>query len=315
LAERAVFFDLAWRGPVRAPQVGMRISSWIKAGLFAVLVAAGQAGEARVAITPELGGAWVTPEGVWDGRTVLLLHGMASDMDDVGDLLKRLAEGLATKGIASLRINFRGEGDKARTKIESTFVTRLEDVAAAHAWVLQQAGVDARRIGAQGFSLGGPTAVVTAARHPGWFKSIALWSSPSGDLFAQWAQNQAAQGALRDGEATEEIPGWKKLTTKREFYESFRGFNFDEALTKYPGAFLTIRGSEDFVAHRDDEMVKILAARPAFVPQSRDSGAASRPVEAVLIGGADHIYKVFQPELGHAERVLALTVAWFGRTL
>ncbi|HEY8994314.1 MAG TPA: alpha/beta fold hydrolase, partial [Lacunisphaera sp.] len=231
---------------------------------------------------------------------VLLFHGMASDMDDVGDLLKRLAEDLAAKGIASLRVNFRGEGDKARTKIDSTFNTRLEDAAAAYAWVLKQTGVDTGRIGAQGFSLGGPTAVVTAARHPGWFKSIALWSSPSGDLFALWAQNPAAQRALREGEASEEIPGWKTLTTKREFYESFRGFNFDEALAKYPGAFLTIRGSADVVAHRDDEMVKL---------------APGHPVEAVLIGGADHIYNVFQPELGHAARVLALTVAWFERTL
>jgi uncharacterized protein len=279
----------------------MKIPGWLKGGLLAVLtVQMVPAAEVLVDVTPELHGAWVTPEGVWDGRTVLLFHGMASDRDDAGDLLKHLAHGLAEKGIASVRVNFRGEGDKARTRIESTFVTRLEDAAAVHAWLLRQSGVDARRVGVAGFSLGGPTAVVTGARHPAWFKSIAVWSTPSGDLFGLWEKNEAARRALREGEATEEIPGWKTLTTKREFYESFRGFNFDEALAKYPGAFLTIRGSGDYVAHRDDELVKL---------------AAGRPAEAVLIGGADHIFNAFQPELGHAPRVLALTVAWFERTL
>ena len=43
--------------------------------------------------------------------------------------------------------------------------------------------------------------------------------------------------------------------------------------------------------------------------------AKGRPAEAVVIGGADHIFHVFQPELGQARRVLDVTVAWLERTL
>jgi pimeloyl-ACP methyl ester carboxylesterase len=281
-----------------------------------------RAAETPVTISPELKGAWVKPDKGWDGRAVLLLHGFASDMDDVGGLYKRLANELAAKGIASLRINFRGEGDAKRTEIESTFATRLEDTAAAYAWLVEQRGVNANRLGVCGFSLGASTAIETGANYPEWFKTMAVWSSPSGDQFAQLTDNPTAQAALRDGVATEDVPGWKKITTKREFYLSFRGVDLDKSLAKYPGAFLTVRGSEDYLATRvlrkptiSDEGRAIEEGLRIDSDDALLMAAPGSPKERVRIEGADHIFKVFQPETGHAARALETTVAWFGRTL
>jgi len=278
-------------------------------GLSVVLVSG--AAESPVEINPDLRGAWVVPEQAWNGRAVLLFHGMASDMDDAGGSLKRLAEKLAASGIASLRINFRGEGDAMRTRIESTLTTRLEDAAAAYRFVRAVPGVAADRLGVMGFSLGATTAIITGARHPDWFRTMAVWSSPSGDQFAQWTASPTAQQALRDGEATEEIPGWKQLTTKREFYESFRGFDLDRELANYPGAFLSVRASEDMLPQHEAEFMKIAAGRRPASQSVAKIGSA----EAVIIAGADHIFRVFQPELGLADRALAVTVDWFVRTL
>lgn len=269
------------------------------------------AAEIPVTISPELKGAWVAPDGAWDGRAVLLLHGFADDMDGPADIVKHLTEQLAAQGIASLRINFRGEGDKKRTHIESTFTTRLEDTAAAQAWLRAQPGVKPERIGVLGFSLGATTAIETAGRNPGWWRTMAVWSSPSGNMLDYYLRGETARTALRDGVATEEVPGWKKITTQREFYESFRGIDLDRSLAKYPGAFLSVRGSEDFLPQHEAEFMKIAAGRLAASKPEAKIG----PAEAVVIAGADHIFHVFQPELGQAARAQEVTVAWFVRTL
>lgn len=263
-------------------------------------VAPAPAAEQRVTIAPEVSGAWVTPDGGWDGRTVLMLHGFADDMDGAGDLSKRMAERLAQMGIASLRINFRGEGDRLRSNIESTLQTRVADTEAAYAFLTKQRGVNGGHSAVLGWSLGATTALVVGGLHPEWFRSMVVWSTPSGEQFSQMTANPVAQKALRDGIVSDVVPGWKTIVTKREFYESFRGVDLDQSLAKYPGAFLTVRGSRDFLPQRDLQLLNI---------------APGKLKEAALIGDADHVFNVFQPDSATPQRVIDLTAAWLERSL
>lgn len=293
----------------------MKFSSWLLAYLAtAFVVGSVSAKEVVVTMAPDLRGTWATPDQAWDGRAVLLLHGFASERDEAGGFYKRLATELAAQGIASLRIDFRGEGDAARTKIESTFATRIADTEAALAFLRQQKSVDPARIGVQGWSLGGATAIETGARHPDWFRSMVLWATLSGDQYAYMQTGifrDALAQAAREGIASMEFNGWKTVTIRHEFFESFRGIDLDKSLAKYPGALLAIRGSDDFLPPHEAEIMKIAAARSAgAVP-----GAKIGPAEAVIIAGSDHLFHIFEGEKGQSARVIELTVAWFGRTL
>ena len=265
--------------------------------------ALGEPEETPVKITPEVAGSWIQPAGNWGGRTVLMLHGLADDMNGPADSTKHLAMSLARMGVATLRINFRGEGDRLRTKIESTLYSRVEDTENAYRFLTQRDGVAGGKIGVYGSSLGATTAIVTASRHPGWFTTLAVWSSPSGDQgpgMMEGALKDAAREAMATGAGSFHFEGWKTVTFKRDFFESFAGVDLDAALAKIPGAFLTVRGTEDFLPVRDREMVSL---------------SGGNPRESVLIGGADHIFNVFDPEKDYHQRAIAATVEWFIRTL
>lgn len=280
------------------------VSSLIQRGLLALALSAAaalsHAAVKPVTVAPEVTGEWVTPDGAWDGRTVLMLHGFADDLNGAGDLSKRMSTRLAQMGIASLRINFRGEGGRMRSDIDSTLDTRVADTEAAYDFLRKQAGVKIAHSAVLGWSLGGATAMVVGSKHPEWFRSMVVWSTPSGDLYKYFMSKPTAQKAVRDGVASEVIPGWKTITTKREFYESFKGVDLDKSLAKYPGAFLTIRGSKDYLPQRDFDLIRI---------------APGKPAQAEMIDGADHVFNVFEASSPAAKRVIDITAAWLAKTL
>lgn len=280
-----------------------KLKRWLWWGAALALAVSARGVEEDVALGGESSASWMAPDAGWDGRVVLILHGFASDGEGPGDAQRRLARALAEKGIASLRVNFAGEGDAERTEILSTFGGRVADTEACRAWVTARAGVAAERIGVLGWSLGGGTAIATAARHPGWFRSLAVWSGVSGDLHAQLTSGEwkaAAEQAEKEGAGSLVIPTWKTVTLRREFFESFRGVDVDAELARYPGAFLSVRGSADYLPAAETKWLAI---------------AKGRPAEAVLIGGGDHIFNVFEPGAPQIRQAIEVTVAWFARTL
>ena len=84
-----------------------------------------------------------------------MLHGFGSYKDEVGNMYKRLAAGLAAKGIASLRIDFSGFGKSDGDTGSTTVGGQVKDAEAAYKYLVDSKAVDSARIGVIGFSLGG----------------------------------------------------------------------------------------------------------------------------------------------------------------
>jgi len=165
-----------------------------------------QSGERRLVLANEMIAIETQPHNLSRSETkaaVLLIHGWAGQMDEVGDIYKRLAEQLAKQGIASLRINIRGESEREATNflLTSTFESRVTDAQTGLDY-LQKNYANAT-FGAVGFSLGGATTLKLIGDNPQAVDSVVLWSTVGdpGTMFENLTAEQKEQ-VMRDGKVT-----------------------------------------------------------------------------------------------------------------
>jgi hypothetical protein len=245
-----------------------------------------------VLTVPKAGGRHAYP-------TVLMLHGTASQKDEVGDMYKREAQKLGAAGVASLRIDFAGSGDSTLPQTAFTYTEEVSDTKTALTWLSRRPEVDAGRLGLVGFSQGGRVAATVAGTDPR-VKAVTTWSTWSEDgstaylLFGQDAYDEAQQ----NGQVTVDL-GFRTWTYSLAFFESIRSSHPLQDIAGYHGPLLGIDGTDDFIW-----------------PQTKDLLYAAGSYDETFhaIPGADHIYHVLTPDQTEAEDVLDTTAVWFAKT-
>ncbi|EJV57021.1 hypothetical protein BWGOE4_30900 [Bacillus mycoides] len=255
-------------------------------------------------------GILVSPSGATKDKpapAVVLLHGTGGNKNEIGDIYKRLAAQLASRGYASLRIDFAGGGDSSQPFVENNFDDSVADALKSIEFLANYTGIDNNRIGVLGYSQGGRIAQVVVARAPK-VKALATWSSASsnGAKNLEIMFNHAEEAYAKDS-AMVTMPWGTQLEFGKKFFTAMENSRALDEVAKYKGPLLAIGGSEDTV-------VSPLLARE-LVQHAGSTDATLR-----IIDGADHGFKIFadnklNPDQSIAEELLKITTDWFAEKL
>lgn len=231
---------------------------------------------------------------------VLLLHGTASQKDEVGNMYARVAQKLGRLGYASLRIDFAGSGDSALPQTAFTYAEEVSDAKTALTWLSGNPNVNAGALGLVGFSQGGRVAATVAGTDPR-VKALATWSTWVEDgstAYLIWGAN-AYQEAQQHGHVVVDL-GFRTWDFSLAWFDTIKASHPLQDIAAYHGPLLGIDGSED-----------------ELWPQTKDELYAAGSYDETLhvVPGADHIYHVLDADQTQAEDVLNTTATWFSQKL
>lgn len=195
-------------------------------------------------------------------RAAICCHGMLSTKDS--EKHTRLAEILAARGMAALRFDFAGCGESAGVFGETTYSSRVADLEAAIAYLVE---LGAGRLVLFGSSMGGAVALLAAARDERVVAvaTLAAVGHPA-DIESRHPEVAAA---IREH-------GYVDLSQGRlgpAFIEDARQHDVISAVGVILAPILVIHGVEDEVVPVSD---------------AHDIASAARHVSLNMVDGADH---------------------------
>lgn len=264
--------------------------------------------------TYKVPGILVTPKQSTSQKipVVVMLHGTASQKNEVGGLYQRLAIYLAQKGYASLRIDFAGTGDSQVDYRFYNLTSAQNDVTAALNYLAAQSQLDSNRMGIIGFSQGGLIAQLIAEQDAR-IKAMVAWSSVGGngiDIF-QFMFDEYYAEAQKNGFAVVKFP-WREqpLNFGLQWFNEIKANAILDKMNNYHGKLLCIAGGADPLVPSESSS-KIIKA------------SASNDATLIVIKGADHMFNVLgnsnanglATDQSTAENMLALTSEWLARKL
>ncbi|MBV1905188.1 MAG: SAM-dependent chlorinase/fluorinase [Pseudomonadales bacterium] len=105
---------------------------------------------------------------------VVMAHGHGGTRHEAGGFTG-VAEGLAARGIASVRMDFPGCGESTESFVANNLSNMLRDIQSAREFVLTKIPVNKNRVGLLGYSMGGRLALLLASMDKS-YQVIATWA-------------------------------------------------------------------------------------------------------------------------------------------
>ena len=241
-----------------------------------------------------------TAEGIYPA--VVMLHGTGSNRDEAGGGYACAAPVLAEKyGIATIRIDFMGNGDSTADYTGYTFESAVADAVAAAEYIAAQENIDGEHIGVMGWSQGGTDALLSAGQHPEIFSSVVTWAGAP-DLSDMLPDELYAE-AQQNGYFTMEFDWRDPLNVSLQWCEDVKNVNVLDVFTGFDGPVLAIHGTEDTTVDPD------WSNKIAGTSTNEASGTC-------FIEGMDHTFNVFTEEDLHSlYTAIDATGEFFAETL
>jgi len=224
----------------------------------------------------------------------VFFHGFTGDRLEAHWVFVKCARALASTGIASLRFDFYGSGESEGEFREVTLEGELADAEDAVAFLRHQKGIDPKRVGLLGLSLGGTIAACIAPIVKA--RALVLWAALAHpDRLRTLAERVTRPAGPQSGQGNREYAG---IEVSNRFLENLRLVDPVKSLAKFERPTLIIHPEKD-----------------EYVPLSHPEDffrAARAPVkEKIIVPGADHTFASIPWE----REVIEWTVDWFRRYL
>ena len=234
-------------------------------------------------------------EGKAPWPAVVMCHGFTGSRTESRFLFVKLSTELEKLGIASLRFDFRGSGESDGVFSEMTVSTEIEDAIAALQFTAKRKEIDAKKIGLQGFSLGGCVAACASAeaKVKSLVKSLVLWSPAA--ILQRGFDDEALKTAEQNGFL--DVGG---LAVSLEALKEMREIDPLYAIAQTQCPLLVIHGTQDQSVPYNHASL--------YCKSARQEG---RDIRKAPIRSADHTYS----SLKWRQKVISETSAWFARTL
>lgn len=231
------------------------------------------------------------PEGRKRPPVVLLLHGFKGSRDELQipslneGIFKRAADAWAARGLASLRIDFRGGGDSEGAFEDTTISGQAKDALAALEFLQTEESIDPSRISLVGWSQGGAVASLVAGQTPYPLTAVALWnplSMPASTMMANFGGDTVNAGLASQGDAVPVTMPWGlKTALKPAYFQDLFSIDPVAELARYSGPVFVAVGTKDDIIYPQPQSGQMLLAYH------------NGPGE-LWVRPMDHIFNVFQ---------------------
>jgi dienelactone hydrolase len=208
------------------------------------------------------------PEGVAAPPVVLLLHGFKGSRDEVQipslkqGVYERAADAWAARGLASLRIDFRGGGDSDGAFEDTTISGQVKDALAAIDFLQTEKSIDPTKIALVGWSQGGAVAATAAGRTTHPLSAVALWnplSSPAGTIELVFGVDAVKAGLAGGSQVIAiKLPWGVETALKPAYFQDLFDIDPVAELATYPGPVFVAVGTKDTTIYPQPQSGQLL---------------------------------------------------------